>query len=203
MLSYLTLGLVLGMTAGLSPGPMMTLVITQSLRFGTREGLKMAVAPLMSDLPIVAISWFALSRFAQIDHLLGVVSLIGAGLLILIAIESWRADPAMAGDENAAPRSLLKGAIANLLNPHPWLFWLTIGSPTLIRAGTGTGAIGFLVAFYGCLVGSKVAVATIVGRYRRNLNASTCRLILRGLALALVVIACRLIWSWGTKLASS
>ena len=138
-----------------------------------------------------------------LDDEVRLVSLIGAGLLILIAIESWRADPAMAGDENAAPRSLLKGAIANLLNPHPWLFWLTIGSPTLIRAETGGGAIGFLVAFYGCLVGSKVAVASIVGRYRRNLNASTCRLILRGLALALVVIACRLIWSWGTKLASS
>lgn len=200
MLSYLTLGIVLGMTAGLSPGPMMTLVITQSLRFGTREGLKMALAPLLSDLPIVAISWLALSRFAEIDHLLGLISMIGAGLLILIAVESWRADPSMTSDSLSVPRSVLKGAIANVLNPHPWLFWLTIGSPALINAESIAGRIGFLTAFYSCLVGTKVVVALIVGRYRRNLDARTCRVILRGLALALIVIAGRLIWTWSSKL---
>ena len=38
MLSALAAGFLLGLTAGLAPGPLMALVITQSLRHGTREG---------------------------------------------------------------------------------------------------------------------------------------------------------------------
>jgi len=32
------------------------LVLAQSIRFGTREGLKVAAAPLLTDLPIVVLA---------------------------------------------------------------------------------------------------------------------------------------------------
>ncbi|NCD26558.1 MAG: hypothetical protein EOL86_13335, partial [Deltaproteobacteria bacterium] len=46
-------GLVLGLSAGLSPGPLLTLMLSETLRHGVRAGLLVAVAPLISDLPII------------------------------------------------------------------------------------------------------------------------------------------------------
>lgn len=206
MLSYLTLGIVLGVTAGLSPGPMMTLVITQSIRYGSREGVKLALAPLLSDLPIVVTTWLILARVAEVDRLLGVIALTGAGLLLLIAVESWRANPVGREIDEAAParppRSIIKGALANLFNPHPWLFWLTIGSPTLVEAGDMGRAAGFLLGFYASLVGAKLVIAALVGHFGQNLRREWYRLILRGLAIILALIALRLIADWGGRLLS-
>ena len=201
MLPYLTLGILLGTTAGVSPGPMMTLVISQSLRYGIREGMKIALAPLLSDLPIVAISWLLLSRVAGFDRLLGAISLAGAGFLILIAVESWRANPTDRETSATPPRSLTRGTLANLLNPHPWLFWLTVGAPTMLNAGGWVNALAFATGFYLCLVGAKFGVATIVGHYGKNLNLRHYRLLLRGLAIILAVIAIRMILTWGPKIA--
>jgi len=75
MLSSLLAGIVMGLTAGFSPGPLSTLVITQTLRHGLKEGVKVAVAPLMTDLPIIAASLLLLSRAAHNENILGVISL--------------------------------------------------------------------------------------------------------------------------------
>ena len=47
-------GVVFGLAAGLMPGPLLALVIQQTLRHGPGEGIKVAAAPLLTDLPIVA-----------------------------------------------------------------------------------------------------------------------------------------------------
>ena len=44
-------GLALGTSSGLSPGPLLTLTIAQSMRYGYREGIKIAAAPIITDLP--------------------------------------------------------------------------------------------------------------------------------------------------------
>ncbi|HRY44622.1 MAG TPA: hypothetical protein P5164_11830, partial [Thermoanaerobaculia bacterium] len=33
----------------------------------------------------------------------------------------------------AAPQSLRKGVIVNLLSPNPYLFWMTVGAPAMRR----------------------------------------------------------------------
>jgi threonine/homoserine/homoserine lactone efflux protein len=50
---FLSAGITLGLSAGFSPGPLSTLVISHSLRYGTREGVKVAMAPFITDVPIV------------------------------------------------------------------------------------------------------------------------------------------------------
>jgi threonine/homoserine/homoserine lactone efflux protein len=49
-----TTALVFGLSAGLSPGPLMTLVIAETLKRGIPAGIRIAVAPLITDLPIIA-----------------------------------------------------------------------------------------------------------------------------------------------------
>ncbi|MBT4876955.1 MAG: LysE family translocator, partial [Desulfobacula sp.] len=46
MIHYLTIGMVLGLSAGLAPGPLLTLVISETLLHDIRAGIKVAMAPL-------------------------------------------------------------------------------------------------------------------------------------------------------------
>ena len=62
VVAFLVSGVVFGASAGLSPGPLLTLVIRETLRHGTKEGLKVAAAPLLTDAPIIALSLLVLAR---------------------------------------------------------------------------------------------------------------------------------------------
>ncbi len=85
--------------------------------------------------------------------------------------------------------------MTNLVNPHPWIFWLTVGAAILARAVEQGWAVAaaFLFGFYLLLVGSKVSVALIAGRSRDLLAGRPYRLVLRALAVLLAVFAALLL----------
>jgi len=183
-------GLLLGLSCGLSPGPLMALVLLQSLRHGPREGCKVACVPLLSDLPVILVALAFASQAAHGQKLLGVISLVGAGFIFYLAIGSFRPVPVEAGNAES-PKSLFKGMFVNLLSPHPWLFWLTVGASTLAEAvkQTWVAAAAFLGVFYLVLVGSKVTIALLAGRSRQFLNSRGYRIVMRLLGILLAVFA--------------
>ena len=73
---------------------------------------------------------------------------------------------------SADTNSLLKAAVVNSLSPHPYLFWIAIGSPMIIKAyQEGIGhAVLFLIGFYLCLIGAKIVLAVVVSRSRSFLT---------------------------------
>lgn len=74
MSEALLAGLLLGLAAGLAPGPMLALTVTQSLRHGARAGLRVAMAPLLTDLPIIAAMLLALDELARTRPVLGALA---------------------------------------------------------------------------------------------------------------------------------
>jgi threonine/homoserine/homoserine lactone efflux protein len=188
---FLFSGAALGLAAGISPGPILTLVVAQTLRYGRREGIIVSFAPLISDLPIVALSLWVLSRLRDAGPAMAVVSIAGALFLLVLGIETLRAKPPKAGAHDGAPRSLVKAVAMNFLNPHVYLFWSTVGAPLVLKgwsSGAGQPA-AFLIAFYTCLVGSKVVVAVLLGRMRGLLTGRAYVYTLRALAAALFMLA--------------
>src|SRR4030043_1160253 len=77
-LPFLISGVLFGLVAGISPGPLMTLVISQTVKHNRREGMFTACAPILSDLPIVLLSIFVLAKLSSFNHILGVISILGA-----------------------------------------------------------------------------------------------------------------------------
>lgn len=71
MSHFLFMGLVLGLSAGLAPGPLLTLVVSETLRHHVGAGIRVALAPLISDLPIVLVSVGILSTMADFEAVLG------------------------------------------------------------------------------------------------------------------------------------
>lgn len=189
--TYALAGASLGLSAGLSPGPLLSLVLTQSMTHGAREGVKVALAPLVTDAPILLLSWFVLSRLEGRSTALGLVALLGALVLMRYAWECLFPPPVRLDDQARAPRSLFRGVVANFCNPHPYLFWLTVGMPTVLSAASAGAwtVAAFVGVFYATIVGGKIAVAVLAGRFRPFLASTAYRLLMAGLGLSLVFFA--------------
>lgn len=188
MISMITTGAVLGLSAGISPGPLLTLVITETLRRGIGAGIRVALAPLITDLPIILISLLVLSRLARFQTVLGYISLFGAGLVLYLGLENFRAkrlDVDTAPDQN---RSLAKGVAVNLISPHPYLFWFSVGGPLFLKALNQNVMSGilFVGGFYVLLVGSKVGIALLVNRSRSFVSEKPYRFLMQVLGAVLI-----------------
>jgi threonine/homoserine/homoserine lactone efflux protein len=186
-----TTAVVFGLSAGLSPGPLMTLVIAETLKQGTPAGIRIAVAPLITDPPIIAACLMVLATFAHATIFVGVVALLGGLFIAWMGVANIRFTGVDTDTDALHPSQLRTGVIANLLNPHPYLFLLTVGGPLIQKAGRSglLSAALFLTLFYGFLVGSKILVAMAVGRSRRFLQSHAYRWIIRSLGILLVLFA--------------
>ncbi|TNF50926.1 MAG: LysE family translocator, partial [Gammaproteobacteria bacterium] len=76
MTEFLFLGVVLGLSAGLSPGPLQTLVMAETLRFGVRAGIKVALSPVITDLPIIFLTLYIFRNVIGLADMLGLISML-------------------------------------------------------------------------------------------------------------------------------
>jgi len=174
MWSFVVYGAVLGLSAGISPGPLLALVVSQTLQHGTREGLRVAAAPLLTDVPIICFGLILFASLGKPDFVLGVVSFVGCAFVAYLGVSSLRQQPVEIELAESSPRSYLKGTMTNALSPHPYLFWFSVGVPVTLKANGQSllSALGFLASFYVCIVGSKMLVALVIGRSRYFLTGA-------------------------------
>jgi len=191
VLKYAGAGLLLGSMAGISPGPLLALVINQSLKYGRTEGIKISFTPLITDLPAILLSVFLISELAEYKPVFGIISFLGAAYIIYLGYESI----ASAGKEidlkEVKTNSLRKGVLTNLLNPHPYMFWITVGTPLMMKANQLSffSAALFVFCFYLTIIGSKVIIALIADKSRKFLHGKAYMWTLRILGALLIVLA--------------
>lgn len=189
-------GPVLGLAAGLSPGPLTVLVISETMQHGRGAGARVALAPLVTDLPLIAASLFLLERLAAAPTARAVVALAGAAFLFRLGLSGVRFTSAAAPQARRESLSLAKGVAANFLNPNPYVFWLGVGAPILLAAydRSWLHAGAFAVAFFVCIVGSKMLLAHLVDRSRGVLTGRAYRWVMRSLGLMLIGYAGLFVW---------
>jgi len=193
--------IMLGLAAGLAPGPLLALVMAESLRGGAASGVRVALAPLLTDAPIIALSWGLAGSLDPQSPWLAALSLVGALVVAQLGLAQLRA--VLPETRSAAASGVLRRAAAvNLLNPHPWLFWITLGGPLLAAASNESLwlAVAFLFVFYLLLVGSKVVLALLTARWGRGLTGIGYRRVCNVLGLFLFVFAIRLGWDGVSRL---
>ena len=122
-------------------------------------------------------------------------------VLVYMGSENIRTKNIKNNFQNTKPRSLIKGIIANTLSPHPYLFWLSVGSPMIIRAMkiNTYSVIGFISGFYVFLLGSKIAIVILVGKSKTFLNDKIYLYTIRTLGFILCLFAIILFYD-GMKL---
>jgi threonine/homoserine/homoserine lactone efflux protein len=189
--SYLSMGAILGLSSGISPGPLLALVISETLRRGKREGIKIALVPLVSDIPIIAVSLIFLSWFAHSHMALAVVAILGSAFVAYLGIDCLKTRGLAFDTQHSGMKPAGKGILVNILNPHPYLFWITVGAPIVFKAWQVSlwAVAAFFISFYLLLVGSKVLVAILVDRSKTFLNNKGYIWIMRTLGIVLFVFA--------------
>jgi threonine/homoserine/homoserine lactone efflux protein len=195
-ISLLISGCVLGLTAGLSPGPLQALVISQTLKHGLKEGIMVSLTPLMTDLPIIIITSLALSQLADIDPIMGLLSFMGALFLAYLAYGNLKITGTEAIHNEETPDSIKKGIITNFLNPYPYMFWLFVGAPLILKAYQSNlvSACAFLLSIYVCLIGTFMSIAGLTEKSRTLLKGKIYIYTIRFLGILLLVFSLRFAW---------
>lgn len=189
LIKFLALGSFLGLAAGTSPGPLLAVTISETLQYGKWEGIKVAVSPLITDLPIVLSVLYVLSHLTSYDFIIGIIAFFGASYLIYSGIESLKLKKDSVELNIEKEDALKKGVIVNFGNPHPYVFWFSIGGPIIYKSlNTHVSAtVLFILGFYIFLVGSKVVITLIVEKSKSFINSKHYFSIIRALGIAQII----------------
>ncbi len=186
---YLLQGATLALSAAIMPGPFQAFLLSRALRHGWRRTLPAALAPLVTDGPIISLVLFVLTRTPQ--EFLDILRIAG-GLFILylargIFLTLRQADKMLAPPAGAGRQAFLHALMMNFLNPNPYIFWSVVAGPIVLTGWRTSPALGitFLAGFYGTFVSSLV-VLIILFASAGKLGPRTTKILACMAALALV-----------------
>lgn len=177
-------GTMLGVVEGLKPGPLLTMVIRETLSDGLRAGVWTAAAPIFSDGPLVILSFFAAAWIATNPSVLLAITVAGALFLAKMGLECFRLDPPVInlGDVGVPTTSFLRGVMVNLLNPNAYVFWFLIGGPLMasVVEEEWLAPVAYALSFLITLVFTKAGVAYAVHRASDGISETTYKFLLGG-----------------------
>ncbi len=178
-------GIALALPSIIVPSPLKIYLISRSLAHGWRATLPGALAPLVTDGPIVIATLLILNRIPP--WYLNGLRLLG-GLFVLYL--AWRilrllraAGPTLSASAQAARQSFRQALGIQLLNPNPYLLWGLVGGPIVLAAWrqvSPPAGMSFVIGFYLVFVTGLVGLVFLFGTLGR-LSAGANRL-LNGLA---------------------
>jgi len=164
---YIIQGIGYGFAAAAQPGPLQTYLITQSLTKGWQKSLVNALAPLVSDGPIIALCLLVLRQIP--DSFQRILYLAGGVFVLYLAHGAYKAwkhfDIQLAVPETSGQQSVLKAALVNMLSPGAYIFWSLVTGPILIEGWRETPMFGinFILGFYVTFVLCLMLIIFIFG----------------------------------------
>ncbi len=172
MLSYLIFGITYAFAAAVQPGPLLTYIISQTLKKGWRSTLPAAFAPVISDIPILILILFLLSTM-PVSFIF--ILRIGGGLFLLYlgfrAFKSWQefdADQPILNE--SGQQTLFNAVFVNLLNPAPYLGWSLILGPIFIEGWklAPINGIAMIIGFYVTMILTLAGIIILFGFARKK-----------------------------------
>ena len=128
-------GIALGIIEGIKPGPLLTMVIRESLSKGLKAGMWTAAEPIFTAGPMIIASLLLAGWMATQPSILFSISLLGALFLTKMGLECFSLEaPDPDNTDIDASGSFKRGIVTNLLNPHVYMFWFLIGGPLMASA---------------------------------------------------------------------
>jgi|TARA_B100001540_G_scaffold219135_1_gene193642 threonine/homoserine/homoserine lactone efflux protein len=190
--AFLFSGIMLGLVEGYKPGPLTTVVITQTLKHNWKSGLKVALSPLLTDGPIILLCALIYSGITENSVASSSLSIAGGLFLVWLSYETaFKTSFEINKENDLYDDSLKKGVITNLLNPNPWSYWALIGAPFLIDAWNIAYwmPLLFIIGFFVCLIGAKISVALLTGYGSNFVEGKNYKRLMYFCSLTLLVFA--------------
>jgi threonine/homoserine/homoserine lactone efflux protein len=197
ILSLALAGAVLGVVEGIKPGPLLTMVIRETLSGGLRAGIWTAAAPVFTDGPLIVLSLVAAAWIATQTSVLLTITIAGAIFLAYMGIECFSLELPDITTQAAPPKaSFLRGITTNLLNPGVYVFWFLIGGPLMASAVDQEvlAPVAYALSFLGTIIMTKVCIAYLISKSSQGITSQTYRNLLSVCGLVMLCFSLYYVW---------
>ncbi len=167
------IGLVIGLTGALAPGPTLVATINASMAGDWKIGPKVTAGHMIAEsviflLIVLGLATLALPYTSAIA-LIGGVALIVFGALTIAGSRGATLNGPVMG---TAGNPYVAGLVTSAANPYFWIWWLTVGSAMVIAGLTGGIALAavFMVGHWCADLGWYTFVSAGISRGRTLLS---------------------------------
>ena len=182
-------GIALGLFEGVRPGPLLTMVIRETLTGGWSAGARAASAPIFTDGPLIVISVLLSGWVADQPSLMFTISMLGACFLLWFGIDCFRIEPPDSDiEQQEVTGSFSRGVITNLLNPNVYVFWFLIGGPLMASAADEepVAPVAYALSFLVTIIIVKMVIALIFDRTRGSMSPRVYKIALEICGLGMI-----------------
>jgi threonine/homoserine/homoserine lactone efflux protein len=171
--------------------------MSRALHHGWQRTLPAAFAPLVSDGPIIIPALLVLSQMPL--WLERVLQTAGGFFLLYLAFgtfKTWRDFSAKSSSPpDSGSMNLLKAAFVNLLNPNPYLGWMLVMGPFLMKGWreAPVHGIALVIGFYGTIVLGGAAIVILFST-AKALGPRLNRILIGISAIGLVLLGLYQLW---------
>ncbi|WP_456454729.1 LysE family transporter [Methanopyrus sp.] len=162
-IDLVAVGIALGVGGGLAPGPLQALIVAETLKNGLKAGLSAAVVPVITDIPLIVIASMIATRLP--DPMLKLLGMVGSAVLAymgLSMIVGAGSAESVESENTVHTRTLRRAVVVNLLNPHPYVFWFTVGSSVMGSARSTWSSMMFPLGFFLGIVSVQTIISLAV-----------------------------------------
>ena len=162
---------ILGLVGGANPGPILTASFTEALRRGFVKSLRVILMAMVAESAVAAFVLFLFFSIKIPQIVFYIISLVGAGVLVWLAIQIWKIKELGGEGEIFSFKKLF---FITVFSGPFWVFWITICVPQafLLEGKIIGGPILFLILFELGWLFSTVFLTFIFSRFRPLLTKS-------------------------------
>lgn len=199
---------VVALSGALMPGPLLTVTVAHSPRFGWTFGPLAILGHAILELGLISLVFLGAGPLLQSAGVQSVVGL--AGGLILLWMSWGMIGLARAGGGTdqvieeipGGNRAVWLGILMSISNPYWTLWWATVGLAFLTKASQ-YGVAGIMTFFFGHITGDLAwytLVSAGASRGKKFVGTPIYSRVVAGCALLLIVLGWWFVW-YGAKLA--
>ncbi|GAA5262163.1 LysE family transporter [Methanocalculus sp.] len=191
LISIFIIGLLIGLTGTLAPGPTLIATINASVTSGWRAGPLVSIGHIGAEIGIILLIVVGLG--ALIGSVTWVIGLVGGVALVLfglLTLSSARVALLPTGDDSMdVKKPVAAGLLTSFANPYFWIWWFTVGAALLwsyLDGGIIAGG-AFMAGHWAADIGWLTLVSLSLHRGRFFLSESGYRLVLAACGIFLVI----------------
>jgi len=183
---------VIALSGALMPGPLLTITLSESSRRGFLAGPLIVLGHGILELVLVLLLLLGLAPMLKNDHVIGSVGLVGAVVLVWMAVGMIRSLPSLSlegmSKDNKSTNPVWAGILMSLANPYWIIWWASIGLGYILYSFK-LGLLGVVAFFAGHILADLAwyaAVSFTVAHGRRFMSDRIYKGVIACCALALL-----------------
>ena len=155
---------VIALSGALMPGPLLTITLSESARRGFYAGPLIVLGHGILELFLLLLLLLGLAPILKNDQVIGSVGVVGAVVLIWMAVGMIRSLPSLSlervAKESKSANPVWAGVLMSLANPYWIIWWATIGLGYILYSFT-VGLLGVAAFFAGHILADLAWYATV------------------------------------------